>query len=186
MALFRKARPEEPLIVSITGARIGQRVLGVVGTDTRLFLDVAAKVGITGQAVAIAADPDAVARFEHAAIARGVLVEVIAIALPLPLPDASFDVALVDERTPRAGPYQTRALSQDILRVLCPGGRIVLAVAVPVESAGRALRHHAERPRRLSASGLALGRGVHCGPLPRGAGRSRVRRGRAPGVGGLL
>jgi SAM-dependent methyltransferase len=131
MALFRKARPEEPLIVSITGARIGQRVLGVVGTDTRLFLDVAAKVGITGQAVAIAADPDAVARVEHAAIARGVLVEAIAIALPLPLPDASFDVALVDERTPRAGPYQTRALSQDILRVLCPGGRIVLAVAVP-------------------------------------------------------
>jgi SAM-dependent methyltransferase len=131
MALFRKARPEDPLIVSITGARIGQRIFGVVGSDTRLFLDVAAKVGITGQAVALAADPEAVTRLERAAIARGVLVQVLPIALPLPLPNASFDIALVDERAPRAEPYRTPALSRDLLRVLRPGGRVVLALAVP-------------------------------------------------------
>jgi ubiquinone/menaquinone biosynthesis C-methylase UbiE len=131
MALLRKGRPEDPLIVSITGARVGHRIVGVVGGDTRLFLDVAAKVGITGQAVALAADRDAAARVERAAVERGVLVEAVPIALPLPLADASFDIALVDERAPRAEAYQTAALSRDMLRVLRPGGRIVLAVAVP-------------------------------------------------------
>jgi SAM-dependent methyltransferase len=131
MALLRKGRPEDPLIVSITGARIGDRVVGVVGVDTRLFLDVAAKVGITGQAVALAADRDAAARVERAAVEQGVLVEAVPIALPLPLADASFDIALVDERALRAEAYQTPALSRDVLRVLRPGGRIVLAVAVP-------------------------------------------------------
>jgi SAM-dependent methyltransferase len=131
MALFRKARPEEPLIVSITGARIGQRILGVLGSDATLFLDVAGKVGITGQAVALAADPDAVTRIDHAAVSRGVLVEVVPIAVPIPLPDATFDVALVDERQPRGGRYDTSALVRDILRVLRPGGRIVLALPAP-------------------------------------------------------
>jgi SAM-dependent methyltransferase len=131
MALLRKGRPADPLIVSITAARIGHRVLGVVGGDTRLFLDVAAKVGITGQAVALAADRDAVARVEHAAVEQGVLVEAVPIALPLPLADAFFDIALVDERAPRSEAYQTLALSRDLLRVLRPGGRLVLAVPVP-------------------------------------------------------
>ena len=103
----------------------------MVGGDTRLFLDVAAKVGITGQAVALATDRDAVARIERAAVEQGVLVEAVPIALPLPLADASFDIALVDERAPRDEAYQTAALSRDVLRVLRPGGRVVLAVAVP-------------------------------------------------------
>jgi SAM-dependent methyltransferase len=131
MALLRKGRPEDPLIVSITGARIGHRVVGVVGVDTRLFLDVAAKVGITGRAVAVAADRDAVARVERAAVEQGVLVEAVAITLPLPLGDSSFDIALVDERAPRAEVYDTTALSRAVLRVLRPGGRIVLAIAAP-------------------------------------------------------
>ena len=50
MALFRHAPPQQPLIVSITGVRIGQRIVGVIGGDARLFLDVAARVGITGGA----------------------------------------------------------------------------------------------------------------------------------------
>ena len=51
-------------------------------------------------------DAAAVARVQAAALKHGVLVDAGPIALPLPLPDASFDLALVDDREPRAGAHQ--------------------------------------------------------------------------------
>ena len=61
----------------------------------------AAKVGITGGAYALATDAAAVSRVQAAAVKHGVLVDAAPLALPLPLPDASFDLALVDDREPR-------------------------------------------------------------------------------------
>lgn len=132
MAVFRRAPPQEPLIVSLTGVRIGHRMLGIVGSDLRLFLDAAARVGITGGAFALADDGAAVAQVQAAARSHGVLVDAGVIAFPLPVPDGSFDLALVDDREPRAGVHQTSAAwLADARRVLRPGGRIVIAVPAP-------------------------------------------------------
>lgn len=132
MALFRNARPQEPLIVSITGVRMGHRIVGVIGSHPGPFLEMAAKVGITGGAYALTTDADAVSRVQAAAVAHGVLVDAGPLACPLPLPDSSFDLALVDDREPRDGAHGTSvALLTDVRRVLRPGGRIVVAVPAP-------------------------------------------------------
>jgi SAM-dependent methyltransferase len=132
MSLFRTALRQDPLIVSITGVQIGHRILGLVGGDARLFLDAAARVGITGSAFALATDSAAVGRVQEAALKHGVLVDAGPMAMPLPLPDASFDLALLDDRSPRTGtPATSRTLLVDVRRVLRPGGRIILAVAAP-------------------------------------------------------
>jgi len=112
--------------------RIGHRLLGIVGSNPQLFLDAAARVGITGSAFALAADAAAGAQLEAAAQSHGVLVEASVIAFPLPMPDESFDLALVDDREPRAGVHQTSAAwLADARRVLRPGGRIVIVVPAP-------------------------------------------------------
>jgi SAM-dependent methyltransferase len=134
MALFRKARPQEPLIVSITGVRLGYRIVGVIGSHPGPFLEMAAKVGITGGAYALATDAAAVSRVQAAAIERGVLVDAGLFSLPLSLPDASFDLALVDHRERSTVADGAVAVLQDLRRVLRPGGRIVLAVPAPTSA----------------------------------------------------
>jgi SAM-dependent methyltransferase len=132
MALFRKASPQEPLIVSITGVRMGHRIVGVIGSHPGPFLEMAAKVGITGGAYALTTDADAVSRVQAAAAAHGVLVDAGPSASPLPLPDGSFDLALVDDRATRDAAHGSPvALFTDLRRVLRPGGRIIVAVAAP-------------------------------------------------------
>jgi SAM-dependent methyltransferase len=135
MALFRRAPPQEPLIVSITGVRMGHRIVGVIGSHPGPFLEMAAKVGITGGAYALTTDLEAVARVQAAALEHGVLVDAGPLALPLPLPDGSFDLALVDDRVPRGGTHgPSVALLTDVRRVLRPGGRIIVAVPAPTSA----------------------------------------------------
>ena len=133
MAVFRRAPPQQPLIVSITGVGIGQRIVGIIGADPRLFLDVAARVGITGGAYALTPDAAAVSHLQAAAVKHGVLVDAGAISMPLPVPEGSFDLALIDDRVPRAMPTSP-ALLENVWRVLRPGGRVILAVPAPASA----------------------------------------------------
>ena len=51
MALFRNARPQEPLIVSITGVRLGHRIVGVSAADPGPFLDDGGEGGHHGRSL---------------------------------------------------------------------------------------------------------------------------------------
>ena len=131
MALFRKAPPQDPLIVAMSGARLGQRMLVVPGSDLQVLVDVAAKVGLTGRAVALVAGAGARQRVQDRTTAQGVLVETESLTLPFPLPEAEFDVAIVDDRAPRLDAHSTTGLLPELVRVVRPGGRLLVLVPAP-------------------------------------------------------
>lgn len=126
MAIFRaSASPSVPLIVSVTGVRLGHRVLVVPGRDARVLVDLAGKVGLMGRTLALTAGK-ASERARASAERAGTLVDVAALEMPLPVAGDSFDLAVVDDRTRRSAPLETSSLLPEILRALRPGGRVVV------------------------------------------------------------
>ncbi len=100
--MFLKRQNPHALVVAMTGVKMGDRLLYVgCGSGPRLGA-VAAKVGLSGRAVAIVPDEASAARARAGAEDAGVLVEVV-VGPPrkLPVDSASFDVAVVDDT---AGP----------------------------------------------------------------------------------
>jgi len=126
MPLFRKAAPRDPLIVSMTGAALGSRVLILCARDDRLPVAVAAKVGLSGQAVALAPDTSGAEAIGRRAARRGVFVERDVIALPLPCGDHAFDLVIADDRPGPVGARTDPTLLVEAFRVLRPGGRVVV------------------------------------------------------------
>ena len=128
---LRKTAPQDPLIVSVAGVRLGQRVLAIAGADLGPVWELAAKVGLTGRALVLVADDNAVARATEQSTRRGVLVDVAVLTVPLPIPEEQFDVVLLDDRTSRTKAADRDALLSHIVRALRPGGRVIVMVAAP-------------------------------------------------------
>jgi SAM-dependent methyltransferase len=171
MPLFRKAAPQDPLIISMTGAALGSRVLIICGDDAELPADVAAKAGMSGQTVALAQTPAAAAFIGARAERRGVLVETGTLDLPLPAEPLAYDLVIADDRPSPAGSRTTPALLAEAFRVLRPGGRIVVLrsaggrrwfLPAPVEAppASRALEQDLLRAGFRAAREIAVRNGV--------------------------
>jgi hypothetical protein len=126
MPLFRKTAPEDPLIISMTGVRLGLRVLIVVGEAVDVPLDVGARVGLTGQASVLAPTQAMVTRVADAARRKGVLLEPTLLEIPLSHGDAAFDLVVVDEQSGSSGGQTEVALFREARRTLRTGGRIVV------------------------------------------------------------
>jgi ubiquinone/menaquinone biosynthesis C-methylase UbiE len=129
--LFRKAVPQDPLIIAMAGVRLGLRVLILVGDDAEMPNDVAAKVGLSGQVVAVGATEQVAARIEERAARRGVLVEPSVLAARLPYEDETFDLVIVDDRPQPAGQRTSEVVLTEAFRVLRVGGRLVALRAAP-------------------------------------------------------
>src|SRR5262245_20927348 len=132
-----KRKREDPfmLVVGMTGVRMGDQLAQIGCAHGGRLAAVAAKVGLTGRAVAVVPDEASAARARKGAEQGGVLVD-IEIAPPwnLPLDIDSFDLAIVDDTggllaTMRAND-QAAAL-RDAKRILRPGGRVMVIGAAP-------------------------------------------------------
>jgi SAM-dependent methyltransferase len=123
------------LVVSMTGVKMGDRLVQVGCADEGRLAAVAEKVGLSGHAVAVVPDERSAARVSKGAARAGVLVDVQA-APPtdLPIDDESFDLAVVDETGGMVGsmaPEGRAALARGVGRVLRPGGRMVFIGSPP-------------------------------------------------------
>ena len=97
MALFSFRRLDiDPLAVSMSGVKLGERLLQIGVDDAALAGQIAAKTGLSGSAShAVATDHDAV-RVNRGAKKAGVLVEVRVTPLDhLPFDDGAFDLVVI-------------------------------------------------------------------------------------------
>lgn len=132
---FAKREAPYPLVVGMTGVKLGDRVLQIGCSNGGPLAAIAAKVGLSGRALAIVPDQASMARAQKAAANLGVLVEVELSSSPrLSVDDAAFDLVIVDDA---AGAFSARrpeeraAIIREAARVVRPGGRAMIIGATP-------------------------------------------------------
>jgi hypothetical protein len=149
--LIRKDERDEPLIVSMTGARLGEKIL-YAGSTPAFFMPLAARVGLSGHTTLVAPNADDLKR---AAERDGLLVD----ALAAPPPAGDYDLAVLEAR----GPW-----IDDLSRLhatIRPGGRIIVIAGQPRGLLAR-LRPPNEPPsddaivRALEKEGWTRARGI--------------------------
>ena len=123
--MFKWFRPAalDPLSVSMTGVKLGDRVLVVGCGDPRLIAALAAKSGMSGRTCAVDESPDLATEAGRVALKEGVLIET-SVAMPhaLRFDRESFDLIVLRDVGTRD--RESRALVvQEASRLLRPGGR---------------------------------------------------------------
>jgi len=124
---FRKQDEIDPLPVTMTGLRLGNRLLVIGGADPELVALLARKTGLTGHVCLVEPDPARAARAAEAVERAGALVETITASWgQLPMDASSFDVAVAHNVLFAMPPDARSRCLADALRVLRSGGRIVV------------------------------------------------------------
>jgi SAM-dependent methyltransferase len=156
--MFLKRDDPHTLVVGMAGVKMGDRLLQIGCAHAGRLGAIAAKVGLSGRAVAIAPDEASGARARKGAADAGVLLEVeIAPPTRLPLDANAFDLAVVDDTGGLFGtmrPEDRVMAVRELLRVLRPGGRTLLIGAAPRAGLG-ALLSRAQGGPPFAASGDA-------------------------------
>lgn len=151
MMNFRRRDDPYMLVVSMTGVKMGDRMAQVGCAHGGRLAAIAGKVGLSGRAVAIVPDEATAGRVSKAASQAGVLVEVeIAPPTRLPAADIEFDVVVIDDT---GGLLETMsaedraATVRETVRVLRPGGRVIVISAVPRSGLGALFTRAPSGPR---------------------------------------
>ena len=153
---FAKSANPHLLEVGMVGTKMGERFLQLGCAHAGRLGAVAAKVGLSGRAVALVPDEASAARAQKGAAQAGVLIEVeVAPMTALPVDADAFDVAVVDDTggLVSAIPSGDRArLVGELFRILRPVGRAVFIGAVPSGGLGALFRRPSREPS-FAASG---------------------------------
>lgn len=130
-------RRDDPfmLVVGMTGVKMGDRLAQVGCADGARLAAVAAKVGLSGRAVAVVPDESSAARARKGAERAGVLVELeTAPPTHLPLDSSAFDLAIIDDTgglLARMDENDRAAAVREARRIVRPGGRVMVIGAAP-------------------------------------------------------
>ena len=157
MGIFKKSAPADPLDVTMTGVKLGDRVLAMGLREPAFVARIAAKAGLTGRACVVDADA---ARLKIAAAAierEGALVEAAHAAWGvLPFDDDSFDIAVVRDLFGSLSPISRELAALSLHRVLRPGGRVIVIEAAPRGGMiGAILNRQASDPEYQASGGAA-------------------------------
>jgi len=138
---FTRRSDPHLLAVSMTGVKMGDRVAFVGCAHGGRLASVASKVGLSGRAVAIVPDGRAAELARKGAEQLGVLVEIeVAPPTELRLDDGNIDLAVVDDTDNLLGQMrqeQRAASIRELVRILRPGGRVILVGAAPGAGFGK-------------------------------------------------
>ena len=116
----------------MAGVKLGDRFLSVGLRDIPLIAAVAAKSGLTGRACGVDADEARVAAAGEAIEREGALVEVTRAPFGMvPYEAGSFDVAVIAHLLPSLAPNVRVGCVSEVLRVLRPGGRVLVIEPAP-------------------------------------------------------
>lgn len=141
MSWFRRTPPSDPLAVTMTGVKLGDRVLAVGVSDVKLIAALAIKAGLSGRAVVVDADDEKL-RIAAPAIEReGALVEVARAPWGMwPFDSASFDLAVMRDVLMTLTSDVRANCVWEVLWVLRPGGRVIVIEPAPRAGLGAMIR----------------------------------------------
>lgn len=126
--MFSRKPARDPIGVTMSGVRMGERLLQLGLLDQTLAGALAGKVGLSGTAAVAVADETGAAGARKAATRSGVLVDVRVSPLDaLPFEPDTFDIVFIhgaDGFLPRLGPSRTAVLAE-CRRVLRHRGRVI-------------------------------------------------------------
>jgi ubiquinone/menaquinone biosynthesis C-methylase UbiE len=155
--MFLKKDNPYLLIVGMTGVKMGDAFVQIGCAHGGRLAAVARKVGLSGRAVVVAPEESSADRARKAAEEAGVLVEVeVAAPTRLPLGDGLFDLALVDDTAGLFGSMRAEgrvAAVRELVRVLRPGGRVLLVGTVPRGGLGAILSRTQNGPPFAASGG---------------------------------
>ncbi|MBA2259713.1 MAG: methyltransferase domain-containing protein [Acidobacteria bacterium] len=133
MPWFKSATPQEPLAVTMTGVKLGDRLLIIGCAHAKLVAQLALKPGLTGRTCALDEDAAMAARGADTALREGALVESETAPLTmLPHNDSAFDIVVVNHAFRGLQPERRSAVLNEARRVLRDGGRCIV-----IEPSGR-------------------------------------------------
>ena len=154
--MFLRKPRIEPLPVTMSAVRMGERVLQIGIDDAAMASAIAAKVGLSGTAAIAVNDESDAARAHGAAANAGVLVDVKVTPLaPLPFDDETFDLVIVHSMRGLLSSLDENsrtAAMRECHRVIRHGGRVMTIEAGAVTGIKSLIQ-----PRR--SDGMYEGRG---------------------------
>ena len=154
---LRKSRIE-PLPLTMSAVRMGERLLQIGIDDPRLASALAAKVGLSGSAVIVVTDEADAARVRSAAAGAGVLVDVQVTPLaPLPFEAGVFDLVIAHSTRGRVSSLDATARTAALRewhRVLRAGGRVMTIEAGAASGLKSLLKQPQEDDAYAAAGGV--------------------------------
>ena len=139
MLTRKRGASMDPLQVSMTGVRMGERFLLIGCHDRALLSGLAAKVGLSGTAAVAAFDDEQTKRAAAVGAKVGALIETHPIdGVALPFDSDQFDMVVVDDTTGAFGQVdETTRVSylRDARRTLRRGGRIEVVEGISKRAA---------------------------------------------------
>ena len=135
MFLRKPTRAREPLPITMTGVRMGERVLQIGVHDSGLTGTLAARPGLSGHAAIVTLSEAAADRARHACEQAGALADVTVTTSAAPQIDGSaFDAAIVHDADPALTTLANDArvaLFRACHQALRPGGRLMVIDSLP-------------------------------------------------------